>query len=684
MFCIGVDIGGTFTDFTVYDRRTGRVTVEKCLSTPKEPARGVIQGLNVLAEKIPGLEAQCERFNHATTLVTNAILERKGARTALLATKGFRDILEQRLEFRYTVYDLFITFPEPVVPRDLRYGITERVYSDGAVLKPLDEAEVIAVAQELRQRDVSAVAICYLHSYRNSAHERRTAEILAEYLPGVPVSMSHEVNPEPREYDRTSTTVLDAYVKPVVDAYLDRLSTELSERGMKQDLEVMLSNGASTTASIARKFPIQLIESGPAAGVEAAIWMCAQAGIGDALSFDMGGTTAKLCVIRDGMAGRARKFETGRVHRFVAGSGMPVAVPVYDLVEIGAGGGSIARIDDLGLIAVGPDSAGAEPGPACYGRGGTLPTITDADLMLGLLDPDYFLGGEMKLNAAAGERAVASLAKSLGIEPVLAAYGIFDIVNETMASAARLHIAEKGRDPTKLTVIAFGGAGPVHAIELARKLGCPRVVFPPYAGVMSSFGLLTAPPAFERTRSVKRLLNDLTPNDIVADLDFIKQDVLQTLQASAQVRFRFTAEMWHQGQEYPLEVNFRDADLGPDLVGTLAKRFRALYHELYGRSDEETPVEVSSLRAIGELPDQRVVQPQTFFSETGCLFGTRRIYDRARNSFIEVDVYNRMALAPRTEISGPAVIQERESGFVIRDGDRLRVHESGAVFVDLA
>lgn len=683
MYSIGVDIGGTFTDFVVYDRQTGKVYVEKCLSTPKQPERGVLHGLDLLARKVPGLEARCARFNHATTLVTNAILERKGARTALLATHGFRDVLEQRQEFRYTVYDLFITFPDPVVERSLRYGVKERVYADGAVLEPLDEDQLIEIARELRAKQVGAVAVCYLHSYRNPAHERRTAEILAEHLPGVPVSVSHEVHAEPREYERTSTTVLDAYVKPVVDSYLVRLRRELAQRGMTQDLEIMLSNGASTTAETARQYPIQLIESGPAAGVKAAIWMCAQTGIDDALSFDMGGTTAKLCIVRDGIAGRARQFEAGRVHRFVAGSGMPVAVPVFDLVEIGAGGGSIARIDDLGLIAVGPHSAGAEPGPACYGRGGDKPTVTDADLTLGFLDADFFLGGEMKLDRAAAERAIArEIGEPLGISVVEAAYGIFDLVNETMAAAARLHIAEKGRDPTRLSVIAFGGAGPVHAIELARKLGCPRVVFPPFAGVMSSVGLLTAPPAFEKTRSVKRLLKDLQGSEISGLLDELKSSVLRTLRADASVRFRFTAEMWHQGQEYPLEVNFTEADVGDGLIAMLTERFVKLYQELYGRTDDETPIEVSSLRAIGEMPEE-AVQPQIFSDDGERLLGRRKVYDRGARDFIVVDVYRRSALRAGEVIDGPAVVQERESGFVLRAGDRLSVHKSGALFVEL-
>jgi N-methylhydantoinase A len=686
MYSIGIDIGGTFTDFTVHDRRSGEIHIEKCLSTPQAPELGVLAGLDLLARRIPGLLAEAQRINHATTLVTNAILERKGATTALLTTEGFRDVLEQQYEKRYNVYDLRIRFPVPVVPRPLRLGVPERMYASGAVLRPLDEAAVVALAAQLSAAAVGAVAVCFLHAYRNPAHELRVAEILAAELPGIPLSLSHEVNPEPREFERCSTTVLDAYVKPVVAAYLSRLSGELAARGVRQELEVMLSNGGSTTAAIARRYPIQLIESGPAAGVEAAIWMSGQAAIGDALSFDMGGTTAKLCVVQDGKAGRARKFEAGPVHRFVAGSGLPVAVPVYDLVEIGAGGGSIARLDQLGLIAVGPDSAGAEPGPACYGRGGTLPTITDADLVLGLLDPDYFLGGEMRLDARAAEAALRSaVAEPLGIGVPQAAYGIFDLVNETMAAAARLHIAEKGCDPTKLSVIAFGGAGPLHALELARKLGCPRVVFPPFAGVLSAIGLLTAPPAFERTCPVKRLLGGLDGAAIAALLAPMQQAVAATMAtAPAALRFRFIAELWHQGQEYPLEIGFTPEDLGPGLPATLAARFAAQYRLLYGRDGDEMPVELASLRAIGGQPDRPVVGLRPVVAPATRRLGWRQVYDPGFGGYREVEVLHRAALPPGEEIAGPVVVQERESGFVLRAGDLLRVDASGAIFVELA
>lgn len=686
MFGIGIDIGGTFTDFTVLDRRTGTVHVEKCLSTPRDPAEGVLKGLDLIANRIPEVFSACDRLNHATTLVTNAILERKGVRTALLTTEGFRDVLEQGHELRYNVYDLFIRFPDPIVPRRWRYGVPERIYSDGAVRQALDENAVAAIAAELKRADIQSVAICYLHSYRNPDHERRTVELLRELLPGIPMSVSHEVNPEPREYERTSTTALDAYVKPIVASYLGRLEREVCDRGVATHLEIMLSNGGSTSAAIAQEYPIQLIESGPAAGVEAALWLCSQLGLSDALSFDMGGTTAKLCVIQNGSAGRSRRFEAGRVHRFVAGSGLPVSVPVYDLVEIGAGGGSIARLDGLGLMTVGPESAGADPGPACYGAGGSAPTVTDADLLLGHLDADTFLGGEMRLDREAAARAVdTALGQELGLTTVEAALGITDIVNETMASAARIHVAEKGCDPARLPVIAFGGAGPLHALELARKLGCPRVIFPPLAGVMSSFGLLTALPSFERMASLKQLVLQLKPTDIQSAVQCLEAEIIAILgESGAGLTFRYIAEMWHHGQEYPIEVGFSAADIeAPDLIDRLVVQFRHRYRALYGRIDDETPIELAQVRVIGERQESFVASIAGGESIPAQL-KRRRLFDTRRGEFVEAEVIARGNLRPGRKLVGPLVLQERETGIVIFEGDRLSVHESGAVIVEIA
>ncbi|MBL8702157.1 MAG: hydantoinase/oxoprolinase family protein [Alphaproteobacteria bacterium] len=684
MYRIGIDIGGTFTDFTVFDRDGATLAVEKCLTTPAAPEQAVMAGLERLLARFPALARGCERLNHATTLVTNAILERKGARTALVTTSGFRDVLETRNEYRYDVYDLFIRFPPPVVPRHLRHGVPERLHHDGSVRIPLDEARLRDVARALAATGIEAVAVCFLHSYRDPVHERRAAEILATELPGVALSVSADVDPEPREYERMSTTVLDAYVKPTVDRYLANLAAALADRGYATGLEIMLSNGGSTTAANARRYPIQMIESGPAAGVEAALWTCRRLGIADALSFDMGGTTAKLCVIRGGTAERSRRFEAGREHRFVAGSGLPVAVPVYDLVEIGAGGGSIARVDRLGLLAVGPDSAGAEPGPACYGRGGADPTVTDADLVLGHIDAACFLGGAMKLDADAARRALErSIGGPLGLDAAAAAHGVHDVVNETMASAARLHIAEKGCDPARLTVIAFGGAGPIHALALARKLGCPRVLLPPHAGVMSSFGLLTAPPAFERMATIKRLLHDIAPSELHAVLDALRRAVLDVLGDAAGVAFQAVAEMWHRGQEFPIEVPFTTADVDTAWNAVMRARFDARYRELYGRIDDQAPVEVSALRLVGSRPDQSVAAVDAAGDDDFPLPADRRVYDAVRRRFATIPVLRRASLPLGRPVSGPVAIQDRETGVVLGPHDVATRDASGAVLVEL-
>ena len=684
MLSIGVDIGGTFTDFTVYDHATGEVHVEKRLTTPGRPEQAVLEGLRHLQKRLPGLVKNAQRINHASTLVTNAILERKGPPTALITTQGFRDVLETRLEYRYNVYDLFFRYPEPIVPRRHRFGVGERILSDGTVHVALDEEQLQSVISEIARQEIGAVAICFLHAYRNTVHEEAAARLVRERLPGVKLSVSHKVNPEPREYQRFSTTVLDAYVKGLVEEYLRELERGLAELGFRQGLEIMLSNGGSATGQTAREFPIQMIESGPAAGVEAAIWMCRHFGITDALSFDMGGTTAKLCILRDGTAERARTFEAARVHRFVAGSGFPVSVPVYDLVEIGAGGGSIARVDGLGLVSVGPDSAGAAPGPACYGLGGAHPTVTDADLVLGLIDPDQFLGGEMKLDAAAAQQAISrEIGDPLALSTPDAAFGIYDLVNETMASAARLHIAEKGCDPTRLTMIAFGGAGPVHAIELARKLGCRRVIFPPYAGVMSSFGLLTAPPAFERMVSVKRLVSGMTTTEIDSAMAKLRREIAEVLGDDRAIEYRYVAEMWHRGQEYPIEVPFTSKEMDGGLTTVLLSGFRERYAALYGRAGDDGEIEIAALRAIGSKPAQAILNVRSPKGVQGGPLSRRRVYDVSTKSYVDVNVVRREELPMDADMPGPLVVQDRESCIVIREGDRLRARENGAIFVEL-
>lgn len=678
---LGVDIGGTFTDFAMVDTANGTVRVEKILTSTGAAERAVLQGVDRFRDGQPDVLAGADGIIHATTLVTNTILERKGARTGLITTAGFRDLLEIQREVRYDLYDLFIRLPEPIVPRRLRIGVTERVLADGSIRTPLDEAEVRQAARRLRDAGVEAVAVVFLHSYRNSAHEERAGEILAEELPGVVISLSHQVHPEPKEYERASTTVLDAYVKRTMASYLDRLSDGLKERGYRRKLFVMLSNGGTTTADHAKAVPIQLVESGPAAGVEAASYFGRSMGIDRILSLDMGGTTAKLCIVEHGRAERARVFEVDRVKRFMAGSGLPVAVPVYDLLEIGAGGGSIARVDSLGLVHVGPDSAGAAPGPACYGLGGTEPTVTDADLVLGYLGADSFLGGDMRLDRAAADAAVSKrLAQPTGLSVERVASGIFEIVNETMASAARQYVAEKGLAPSELTMIAFGGAGPVHALGLARKLGCPHVVIPPFPGVMSALGLLAAPVAFERSHSVKRLATTTQPAELERLLLKLGEEARTLLPAEASPDMLWFADMRYSGQDHALEVALTPPTVDDAAIVRAVDAFVAMYHDLYGKIDDDNPVEIASVRVMLTERGSTINLPKPVATAPAAPAFHRRMVEPDGSS-VEAPVFARADLAAGQTIVGPALIEERESTTVLGRGDSMTVDPSGALVI---
>src|SRR5689334_6242025 len=460
---VGVDIGGTFTDLILIDDSSGELTVGKVLTTPADPSRAVADVISEALQRANAEPAAVEHVIHGTTLVTNAVIERKGARTALLTTKGFRDAYEIAREHRYDLYDLFLEMPQPLVPRYLRLEVDERVYADGSIARAPDQDAVARLVAELRDKDIEAVAICFMHSYANPAHEQLVGAIVGEIAPGMRVSLSSDVVPEIREYERTSTTVVNVYVQELVETYLNELVQRLKRLGIEGELLLMLSSGGISTVETATRFPLRLLESGPAGGALASAYFGRLAGENDLLAFDMGGTTAKLCVIEDGKPLTSTEFEVDRKYRFKAGSGLPVKTPVVELIEIGAGGGSIARVDSLGLLKVGPDSAGADPGPACYGRGGRQPTVTDADLLLGYLDPGFFLGGRLQLDRPAAEAAIGSkIAEPLGMSSVRAAWGIHQLVNEGMASAARVHAIERGKDPRGLPLFAFGGAGPGH------------------------------------------------------------------------------------------------------------------------------------------------------------------------------------------------------------------------------
>jgi N-methylhydantoinase A/oxoprolinase/acetone carboxylase beta subunit len=684
-FRIGVDIGGTFTDFTVVDDNSGEVLVEKCLTSPDQPEVAVMQGLRSLAERQPGLLENAQSVIHATTLLTNILLERKGSKTGLLTTEGFRDVLEFGRELRYDVYDPFITFRTPIVPRELRIGIPERVLVNGDVLEPLDETALRKAAEGFREAGVGAVAICFLHSYLRPEHEIRAAQILREMLPDIEISISSEVHPEPKEYERTSTTVVDAYVKPTAAKYLDELAEELHSFGYKNKLLVMLSNGGAATAATTKKFPVQAVESGPAAGVEAAMHYGKMLDMPKLLSFDMGGTTAKLCVVLDGRAARTRDFEVDRVQRFKPGSGIPIATPVYDLLELGAGGGSIARVNELGLLAVGPESAGSKPGPACYGLGGEDPTVTDANVVLGFIGDKSFMGGAMPLDGQAASDAIErKVAGQMSLSVAGAAWGIHNFVNETMASAARVYIAEKGQNPRDLGLVAFGGAGPVHAVGVARKLGCRKVVIPPLPGVMSSFGLLAAPVAIERPRSIGLPLPELTPEQLETITNELKEEARSYLPEGANVQFEYIADICRIGQAYPLEINIDWNWTDTDSFERLQAAFEEQYAAHYGRVDDTTWLELVTLRVkAGQPVSPPKVKPDST-REDNIAETMRDIYSPVSGRYERSRVVKRASLRPGDSVKGPAVIEERESSTVIGAGDVLSVDALGCLVIEIS
>src|SRR6516225_6169423 len=526
---VGLDIGGTFTDFILLDCATDAVRLHKCLTTPSDPAEGALAGLAELVADAGIQFDQIDELVHGTTLVTNAIIERRGVKVGLLTTKGFRDSVEMGIEQRYDIYDLFLRFPEPLAPRASRREIDERMTRDGAELHPLDMDEVRRELALLAAARVEAIAVCFLHSYRNPAHERAVAALAAREFPGIAVSLSAEVVPELREYERATTTLANAFVQPLMDRYIARIEAELRNRGFSGRFWLMQSAGGLASPETARRFPIRLLESGPAGGGLATALVGRAADKAQVISFDMGGTTAKACLVQDGRTDIAPSMEAARVHRFKRGSGLPIKAPVIDMIEIGAGGGSIAAIDEVGLLKVGPRSAAADPGPACYGRGGVEPTVTDANLLLGYLDPGFFLGGRMALDPDAAVRALDRVAASLDLSTVGAAWGIYSIVCESMAAAARVHLVENGRDPRRYAMVGFGGAGPAHAARVARILGVAEVIVPPASGAASALGFLVAPVSFEFAQSLPGVLEELSwpaVNRVLADLEARGRELL--------------------------------------------------------------------------------------------------------------------------------------------------------------
>ncbi|PYM25343.1 MAG: methylhydantoinase [Candidatus Rokuibacteriota bacterium] len=687
---LGVDIGGTFTDLVVVDETTGAIRVGKVLTTPKDPAHGVEQGIQSLLDEARVDPGRVRAVVHGTTLATNALIERKGARTALLTTEGFRDALEIGREGRYDMYDLFIDPPPPLVPRHLRREVPERLLPDGSVLRPLDEAAARRVIAGLIDDGAEAVAICLLHAYLNPVHERRLAELVREAAPHVLVSCASDVVPEIREYERASTTSANVYVAPLMGRYLEDLERRLAGLGVPGQLYVMQSSGGIALPPLARRLPIRLVESGPAAGALAAAQAARERGDARLLSFDMGGTTAKACVIDDGAPLVAREFEVARADRFKKGSGLPIRVPVIEMIEIGAGGGSLARVDRMGLLKVGPDSAGADPGPACYNLGGRQPTVTDADLLLGYLDAEFFLGGRMRLDRAAAERAVTEhVARPLGLDVTTAAWGIHRVVNENMAAAARIHGIERGRDLRAYPLFAFGGAGPVHCWQVARILKVPRILLPFGAGAMSAWGLLAAPLAFDFVRTVRARLDAAdwdALNGLFAEMEDEGRELLTRAGvARDSVRVGRIAEMRYVGQGHEVEARMPAGRLSAASLPAITTAFEEAYRALYHRLPQGVPIEALNWRVTVSAPP-----PVLAFGggAAGGSAGTsvktrRRAWFAEANGWVDTPVYDRYTLGPGTTFDGPAIVEERESTAIIGPGAHCRVDDGRTIVVEL-
>jgi len=688
---LGCDIGGTFTDFVLLDEKTGKMHIHKCLTTPKDPSDAVEIGIRELEREVSGYISSLYEIIHGTTLVINSIIERKGAKTGLITTKGFRDVLELRREIRYAPYDIFAEFPKPLVPRRLRLEVDERIRSDGTILKPLNEKEAQEVVKRLVDMGVESIAVCLINSFENPVHEYMIKEIIEREYPEISVSISYEVLPQIREYERTSTTVTNAYVKPLTGRYLSQLAGRLRDLGFNGRLFIMLSSGGITSVETASQYPVRIIESGPTAAVISGQYYGKLFNIQEIFCFDMGGTTAKSCLIQGGVAGVVPTFEVGRVQRFMKGSGLTIQVPVVDLMEIGAGGGSIAKVSSLGTLQVGPESSGADPGPICYGRGGKEPCVTDADLLLGYLDENYFLGGKMKLDKDSAKKGVEEkIARALNVPFIQATWGIHDLINETMAAAAKTHIAEKGGNPKIVTVIAFGGAGPVHAYGLAKKLGAPRIIVPPNAGVGSALGFFTAPRAYDLVRSHKVTLGDADFKEIEDIFRQLEEEGVKTLEKAGaskeDIRFERSVDLRFVGQGSETNTPIPESDFSTLSKEEIRKRFDTIYERLYGRTYPDNEVEFINFKVRVSLPVKFIQFPKLEKKVKGIedtIKGKRPAYSPKQKDFIPYTVYDRYSLYPGAGFRGPAIIEERESTIIVGEDAEVRVDDYGFIWIEM-
>ena len=665
---MGVDIGGTFTDVVLEVGAQQYST--KVLTTYLAPEDAIITGLKQVCDQADIKPASIQQIIHGTTLATNALIERRGARTAFITTQGFRDVIEMRSESRFEQYDLNLTLPEPLLPRQQRYTVKERIGASGDVLIPLQRSAVEALVEQIEPAGYESVAVGLMHSYLNDSHEKMVREVLAEKMPGVSVSLSSEVSPQMREYERFNTVVANAYIKPMMKSYLDRLGGQLQQEGVSCKIFLMHSGGGIISIESAAEFPVRLVESGPAGGAVFAAHIAARYGLDKVLSFDMGGTTAKICLINNQAPKTSRVFEVARTYRFKKGSGMPISIPVIDMVEIGAGGGSLARVDAMRQIRVGPESAGSEPGPACYGLGGTSPAVTDADLMLGKLDPDNFAGGSITLDSQrAADALLDTLGKSLEMDALTAAYGLSEVVDENMANAARVHAVENGEDLSEYTMIAFGGAAPLHAGRLCEKLGVDRLLVPPGAGVGSAIGFLRAPFSFEANRSVYMRLTDFQPDAIrklLTDLETEATGFVRSCDANADIEAEFKAYMRYtgQGEEIPVVLT-ADQATHPD-AATFQQLFEQDYITLFGRAVEGMDIEITVWSVNATTLAEKIEPVQTL--PAGAKIpanGHRSIFDPAQGQSFESSVVLRAGLQPGDLVSGPAAITEDETTIIL-------------------
>lgn len=685
-FRMAADIGGTFTDL-VLQTPVGLYSC-KVLTTPRQPELAVLQGIAQLCRQANIMPAQLSLFVHGTTLATNALIERKGARTALLTTAGFRDVLEMGYEKRYAQYDIQIERPAELVPRPLRFTVPERVAADGRILQPLDEGAVLAAARAMGEQQVEALAIGFLHAYAWPAHERRARELVEQVLgEQVTICLSSEVCPEMREYERFSTTCANAYVRPLMAGYLERLRRLLGEEGVACPVLLMMSGGGVTTLELARRFPIRLVESGPAGGAILAAHLSRSCGDDDVLAFDMGGTTAKICLISGGEPERARRFEIGRIWHNLKGSGLPVRIPVIELVEIGAGGGSIGRVDAMARITVGPDSAGAEPGPACYGRGGRAATVTDANLVLGRIDGEAFAAGSLPLDRGA---AIAALERSIGerlrLDAFWSAAGVSEIVEENMANAARVHAIERGKSIRDFTMIAFGGAAPLHAARLAQKLGISRVLVPSGAGVGSAIGFLKAPIAFEVVRSASGRLDRLDLSMTRHRLEQMQHEALAVVRPAAEalsidrqsVLIERLVELRYEGQGHELRVAVPAGDIDQRVLAQLREAFETAYESTYGLRIPGAAVEVVSWMLTASTPGAPVSPVLIPIEQTPAIPRDQRpAWEPALGWTTVFETYWRPDLPAGSALDGPALIGEAETTTVVPAGWRARIDSGG-------